>query len=120
MLVEREVKINVTTRNPRDMTDEETMRWMQDLIETLTEQKGSTVGACSLEALKSRVRREILNALAEKPLPLHVISEKVGVTGDRLAYHLNVLRASYFIQIEADIVDLTPGGVSVIRSTRRS
>ena len=112
--------MNVTGRDPRDMTEDETIRWMQELIERLTKEKGSTGGACSLEALKSRVRRQILNALAEKPLPLHSISEKVGVAGDRLQYHLNVLRASYFITVEGEIVDLTPGGVSVVRSSIRS
>jgi len=107
-------------RNPRDMTDEETTMWMQELIDELRKEKGSTGGACSLEALKSRVRREILDALAEKPLARDTLSEKVGVTGDRLTYHLNILRSSYFIRIADDAIDLTPGGVSIVRSLHRA
>ncbi len=38
--------------NPRDMTDEETMRWMQELVGRLADEKGSAGGACSLEAVK--------------------------------------------------------------------
>ncbi|MGQ9647527.1 MAG: ArsR family transcriptional regulator, partial [Thermodesulfobacteriota bacterium] len=77
-------------------------------------------GACSLEALKSRIRRNILNALEERPLEIGEISERVGVSGAALRYHLNFLHSSYFIRIEGNTVDLTPGGVSVLRSNKRT
>ena len=95
------------------------MKWMQELVEKLAKEKGSAGGACSLEALKNRVRRNILNVLEEKPLDINEISERVGVTGATLRYHLNFLSGSYFIQIEGNRVDLTPGGVSVVRSNKR-
>ena len=37
-----------TQRDPREMTDEETMRWMQELVNKIVEEKGSAGGACSL------------------------------------------------------------------------
>jgi len=106
-------------RDPREMTDEETMTWMQQLVERLTDEKGSSGGACSLEALKNPVRRNILNSLDEKALSVDEIARLVGVAGPALAYHLNFLSTSYFIQIEGEKVDLTPGGVSVVRSNKR-
>jgi len=108
-----------TRRDPREMTDEETMKWMEELVNKLVEEKGSAGGACSLEAVKNPVRRNILNALGKRALQINEISERVGVMGPALSYHLNFLNSSYFIQIEGNRVDLTPGGVSVVRSDKR-
>jgi DNA-binding transcriptional ArsR family regulator len=109
-----------TRRDPREMTDEEAMRWMQELVKKLVDEKGSAGGACSLEALKNPVRRNILNVLEERALAINEISERVGVTGPALRFHLNFLKSSYFIQVEGNRVDLTPGGVSVVRSNKRT
>jgi len=109
-----------TQRDPREMTDKEVMEWMQELVKKLAEEKGSAGGACSLEAIKNPVRRNILSVLQERALGINEISERVGVTGPTLRYHLNFLMSSYFIQIEGDRVDLTPGGVSFVRSNRRT
>ena len=109
-----------TRRDPREMTNEETTRWMQELVNKLVEEKGSAGGACSLEALKNPVRRNILNVLDKRALAISEISERVGVTGPALRFHLNFLSTSYFIQIEGNRVDLTPGGVSVVRSNKRT
>jgi len=119
MIIKREVEMDSTQRDPRGMTDEELMKWMQELVERLTEEKGSARSACSLEALKNPVRRNILNVLEERPLAINEISERVGVAGPALRFHLNFLKSSYFIQLEANRVDLTPGGVSVARSNKR-
>jgi len=102
------------------MTDEEAMKWMQELVNKLLEEKGSAGGACSLEAIKNPVRRNILNALGEKALAINEISERVEVTGPALRFHLNFLKSSHFISIEGNKVDLTPGGVSVVRSYKRA
>lgn len=112
--------MDATSRDPREMTDEEVMKWMQELVNKLVEEKGSAGGACSLEAIKKPVRRNILNALEKRALEINEISEKVGVTGAILRYHLNFLNNSYFIQIEGNRIDLTPGGVSVVRSNKRT
>jgi len=109
-----------TQRDPREMTDEEAMKWMQELVNKLVERNGSAGGACSLEALRNPVRRKILNALEERALEINEISERVVITGPALRFHLNFLKSSYFIRIEGDKVDLTPGGVSVIRSNKRT
>lgn len=109
-----------TRRDPREMTDEQTMRWTQDLVKKLVEGKGSAEGACSLEAVRNPVRRNILKVLEEGPLEIDEISERVGVAGSILRFHLNFLESSYFIEIEGNRVDLTPGGVSFVRSTKRS
>jgi len=106
--------------DPREMTDQEAITWMQELVNKLVEGKGSTGGACSLEAIRNPVRRNILNALEERALAINEISERVGVTGPALRFHLNFLKSSYFISIEGNKVDLTPGGVSVVRSYKRS
>ena len=108
-----------TPRDPRRMTDEEAIEWMQALVKKLVEEKGSAGGACSLEAVKNPVRRRILNALGGKALVIDEISERIGVTGPTLEYHLKFLQGSYFIQIEGNRVDLTPGGVSFVRSNQR-
>jgi DNA-binding transcriptional ArsR family regulator len=107
-------------RDPREMTDEEAMKWMQELVNKLVEEKGSAGGACSLEAIRNPVRRNILNALEEGALAINEISERLKVTGSALRFHLNFLKSSYFIRIEGDKVDLTPGGVSVVRSYKRT
>ena len=120
MLIERKVEMDSTQRDPREMTDEEVMKWMQELVNSLVKGKGSAGGACSLEAVKSTVRRNILNVLKERALEIGEISQRVGVTGRALRYHLNFLKSSHFIQIEGDRVDLTPGGVSVVRSNNRT
>ena len=109
-----------TRRDPREMTDEEAMKWMQELVNKLLEEKGTAGGACSLEAIKNPVRRNILNALEERALAINEISERLEVTGPALRFHLNFLQSSYFIHIEDDKVDLTPGGVSVVRSYKRA
>jgi len=118
MVIERD-EMDATSRDPREMTDEEVMKWMQDLITRLTDEKGSAGGACNFEAVKPPIRRNILHALDERALEISEISERVGVVGMTLKYHLNVLISGYFIQIEGNSVDLTPGGVSVIRSDKR-
>jgi predicted transcriptional regulator len=120
MLIERKVEMDSTRRDPREMTDEEVMKWMQELVNKLTEEKGSAGGACSLEAVKNSVRRSILNVLEERALGTDQISERVGITGPALRFHLNFLKSSYFIEIKGNRVDLTPGGVSVVRSNKRT
>jgi len=112
--------MDATSRDPREMTDEEVMTWIQDLVSKLAKERGTAGGACSLEAIKNPVRRHILNVLEEKALAINEVSEKVKVTGPSLIYHLNFLKSSYFIRIEGDKVDLTPGGVSVVRSGKRT
>jgi predicted transcriptional regulator len=112
--------MDATSQDPRKMTDEEVMNWMQELVNKLAKEKGSAGGACSLEAIKNPVRRHILNVLEEKALAVNEISERVKVTGAALRFHLNFLKSSYFIRIEDDKVDLTPGGVSVVRSGKRT
>jgi hypothetical protein len=102
------------------MTDEEAMRWMQELVNDLVQEKGSAGGACSLEAIRNAVRRSIPNFLKERALEIGEISQRVGVTGRALRYHLNFLKSSHFIQVEGNRVDLTPGGVSVARSNKRT
>lgn len=119
MFIEREVEMDSTRRDPRGMTDKEAMKWMQELVNKLVEEKGSAGGACSLEAIKNPVRRGILNVLEERALDINEISGRVGVTGPVLRFHLNFLKSAYFIQIEGNRVDLTSGGVSVVRSDKR-
>jgi DNA-binding transcriptional ArsR family regulator len=114
------VEMDSIRRDPREMTDEEVMKWMQELVNKLAEEKGSAGGACSLEAIKNPVRRRILNVLEERSLTINEISEKVGVAEPILRFHLNFLKSSYFIQIEGNRVDLTPAGVSVVRSHKRT
>ena len=106
-------------RNPRDMSDEEVARWMQDLIERAADDKGcaGAVGACSFEAVKNPVRRGILKNLAEKPLSMDELSEKTGLGRSALQFHLNFLLSSSFAKMEGDMVDLTPGGVSFVRNS---
>jgi hypothetical protein len=116
VVTEREVKMDATSRDPREMTDQEVMAWMGDLVNKLADERGSAGGACSLEAIRNPVRRKILDALEERPLTINEISEKVGVAGPALRFHLNFLKSSYFIQIEGNSADLTPGGISVVRS----
>ena len=112
--------MRATKQNPREMTDEEVVRWMQELISKLAKEKGAAGGACSLEAIKNPIRRNILKVLEDGALAIDQISERLGVTGSVLRYHLNFLRSSYFIRMEGDEVDLTPGGVSVVSSARRT
>jgi DNA-binding MarR family transcriptional regulator len=115
-----EIKMGAAQRDPREMTDEEAMKWMQELVNKLTQEKGSAGGACSLEAIKNPIRRNILKVLEDGALEIDEISERLGITGSALKYHLDFLKSSYFIRIEHDKVDLTPGGVSVVRSYKRA
>ena len=106
-------------RDPREMTDEETMKWMQDLITRLSDEKGNAGNACNFEAIKLPMRRKILHLLEERPLEIEEMSEKIAIDIMKLRYHLNVLLNGYFIQMENNRVDLTPGGVAVVRSDKR-
>jgi len=108
------------SRDPREMTDEEAMKWMQELVNKLVEEGSSTGGACSLEAIKNPPRRNILKVLQERSLEIDKIRERLGVASSTLTYHLNFLSNSYFINIEGNRVDLTPGGVAVVRSYKRT
>jgi predicted ArsR family transcriptional regulator len=58
--------------------------------------------------------------LEERALAINEISKRLEVTGPALRFHLNFLESSYFVRVEGDEVDLTPGGVSVIRSNKRT
>jgi DNA-binding transcriptional ArsR family regulator len=111
--------MNVNRQDPRQMSDEETMRWMQDLITRLTDEKGTAGNACNFEAIRHPLRRRILHTLSEKALVIDELSEKLGLGGTSLRYHLNYLTNSYFVQIEGNRVDLTPGGISVVRSDKQ-
>jgi len=115
-----ELEMDSAQRDPREMTNEEAIRWMQELVNSLMAEKGSAGGACSLEALKNPIRRNILNSLGERALAIEEISERVGVSGPALRFHLNFLESSYFIRVEGNRIDLTPGGVSVVRSSKRT
>lgn len=106
-------------KKPREMTDEEIANWMQDLMERAADEKGTSGGACSFEAIRHPVRRNILMLLDEKPLDIKEVSQKIGLEGTQLKFHLNFLESSSFIAIDGDMVDLTPGGVSVVRNTKR-
>ena len=106
-------------RDPRKMTDEETMEWMQDLITRLSDEKGNARTACNFEAVKLPIRRKILHVLEERPLEIEEMSEKLEIDIMKLRYHLNVLLSGYFIQMKYNRVDLTPGGVAVVRSDKR-
>ena len=112
--------MDATSQDPRKMTDEEVMNWMQELVNKSVEEKGFVGGACSLEAIRNPVRRNILNALEERALAINEISERLEVTGPALRFHLNFLKSSYFILVEGNKVELTPGGVSVVRSHKRT
>jgi DNA-binding transcriptional ArsR family regulator len=107
-------------RNPREITDEEAMKWMEDLVKKLVAEKGHAGGVCSLEAIRNPVRRNILEILEQRSLSIDEISERLGITGSALRYHLNLLDNSYLIQISGNKIDLTPGGVSVVRSHKRN
>jgi len=104
------------------MSDEEVAKWMQELVERSAEENGcaGAVGACSMEAFKNPVRREILRTLADRPLDMYELSAKVGAGGSALKFHLNLLQNSAFIEIDGNMVDLTPGGVSFVRSDKRA
>lgn len=107
-------------RDARELTDEEAIRWMQELVTKLAGEKGCAGKACALEALRNPVRREILAALWDRPLGMDEVSARVGITGSALKYHLSLLRSSYFIETQGDRIDLTPGGVSVVRGYERT
>ena len=112
--------MTLNRQDPREMSDEETMEWMQELIEKLSRNQGSSGNACSFEAVKHPVRRNILRALKERALTIDEVGRISGITGAKLDYHLNVLKTSYFIDIKDDIIDLTPGGVAVVRADTTS
>jgi len=107
-------------QDPRTMTDEATALWMQELVAKLVDKEGSAGGACSLEAIKNPTRRSILLTLDERPLETGEISQRVDASGATLRYHLNFLANSYFIRIDGNMVDLTPGGVAFVRNSKRA
>jgi len=108
-------------KNPREMSDEEVAKWMLELVERAGAENGcaGAVGACSMEAFKNPTRRDMLRALSERPLNMDELSARVGVEGSALKFHLNLLQNSAFIEIDGDTIDLTPGGVSWVRSDKR-
>jgi DNA-binding transcriptional ArsR family regulator len=115
----QEVEMDSTRRNPREMSDEEVAKWMRELVAHAAEEKGcaGAVGTCSMEAFRNPFRRDILKALGERALEIEELSERVGLSWSALKFHLNFLQNSSFIELDGDTVDLTPGGVSFVRST---
>lgn len=112
--------MTLNSQDPREMSDKETIEWTQELIEKLSRDKGSSGNACSFEAVKHPVRRNILRSLKERALTIDEVARTAGITGAKLDYHLNVLKTSYFIDVKGDIVDLTPGGVAVVRADNQA
>lgn len=112
--------MTLNSQDPREMSNEETMAWMQELIDKLSRDKGSSGNACSLEAVKHPVRRNILRALNKRALTMDEVARAAGITGAKLNYHLNFLKTSYFIDIKNEIIDLTPGGVAVVRADNQA
>jgi len=94
------------------MTVEETMKWTQNLINSVSDKNK---GVCSFDAVKLPARRKILHALEEKPLNIDELSDILQIDKMKLQYHLNVLNNACFISMEGDQVDLTPGGIAVVR-----
>ena len=102
-------------KDPREMSVKETMKWTQDLITSLS---GTNSNACSFEAVKQPVRRKILHLLEEKPLDIEALSARLDIDKAKLKYHLNILQNAYFIRMKGDMVDLTPGGLAVVRADK--
>ena len=96
------------------------MKWIQELVNKLTEEKDSAGSACSLGTLENPIRRNILTTLEQRALSANEISEKLKVNGPELRFHLNFLESSYFIRLEGNRVDPTPGGVSIVRNQKRT
>jgi hypothetical protein len=105
-------------RDPRGMTEEERLNWSRDLKSKQTGWRGcaGAVGFCALCAIQNPVRKKILKVLEEEPLEKRKISELTGIQGPPLTLQITILEYSHLIETEGDSVDLTPSGVTFVRT----
>jgi Bacterial regulatory protein, arsR family len=112
------VEMHSEKRNARKLTDEERLTWSRELKSRQTGLRGcaGAVGFCTLYAIQNPVRKKILRALEEKPLKVVQISELTGIEDYQLTLQIAILEDSHLIETEGDWVDLTPSGVTFVRT----
>lgn len=105
-------------KDPREFTDEERLNWAREVKSRQTGWQGcaGAVGFCALYAIQNPVRKKILRVLEEKPLGMGKISELTGVEESPLTLQVAILEYSYLVETEGDKVDLTPSGVTFVRT----
>ena len=65
------------------------------------------------KALSDRTRREIVRALASRPLPVHTIATEFDITRPAISRHLRILK-------EAQLVDVSESGRENVYHLRTS
>ena len=110
--------MQVEKRDPRDLTEEERRNWARDVKSRQTGWQGcaGAVGFCALYAIQNPVRKKILKVLGERPLEMGQISELTGVEDLPLLLQITILENSYLVETEENRVDLTPSGVTFVRT----
>ena len=110
--------MNSAKRDPRDMTDEERLNWARELKSKQTGWQGcaGARGFCALYAIKNPFRKKILQALKEKPLARGEISRLTDIEGPLLILQMAILEESHLIETDGDTADLTPSGITFVRT----
>lgn len=106
-------------KNCREMSDEEIESWRINVLEKNIEGNSTEWHRRALIAMQNPIRREILTLLKEKALTVKEVRNSLNLEEIILHFHLHLLKQTYFITIEENIVDLTPFGVVYIKNVIR-
>ncbi len=106
-------------KNCREMSDEEIESWRINVLEKNIEGNSTEWHRRALIAMQNPIRREILTLLKEKALTIKEVTNSLNLEEIILQFHLHLLKQTYFITIEENIVDLTPFGVVYIKNVIR-
>lgn len=104
--------------DPREMSAEQRLNWALEVKSRQTGCQGcaGAVGFCALYAIKNPVRKNILKFLEDEPLDREKVSKLTGLEDIPLTLQIAILEYSYLVETEGDKIDLTPSGVTFVRT----
>jgi len=102
-------------RDVRSMSKEQCEAWMRELEESGAIRDITEDHRLRLAALQNPARRRILEALRDRPMGLEELSQRLNIPSTQLRFHIEMLRSALYVELEGNVVDLTPRGVHYIR-----
>jgi len=102
-------------RDVRSMSKEECEAWMRELEESGVISDITEDHRLRLTALQNPTRRRILGALEERPKKLEELSQHLNIPSTQLKFHIEMLKSALYVELDGDLVDLTPRGVHYLR-----
>lgn len=102
-------------RDVRSMSKEQCEAWMKELEESGAISDITEDHRLRLAALQNPTRRKILEALKDRAMKLEELSQCLNIPSTQLKFHIEMLKSALYVELEGDVVDLTPRGMHYIR-----